>query len=145
MRRKKNIATATDPIRDRVAGKLARGFILIQTKFSNSMNKRIGSLPSKQLKVLLICFCLFSGGLSCYFIVHAILVKPKPAIKIDQVKIPKHFNRTGDEVMQSEMPAEIYMEMQEYKRYMDSMGEPIRPGLRDSMQMLEEIYLQQQK
>lgn len=143
--RRKNKSTANNPIRDKVAAKIARGFFLVQAKFSNTMNKRIATLPRGQLKVLLIGFWVFSGGLSCYFILNAVFFKPQPAIKIDQVKVPKHFNKAGDEVMDNIMPPEIYLEMQEYKRYMDSIGQPIRPGLRDSMQMLEEIYLQQQK
>ncbi len=143
--RKKNKSIADNPIRDKVAGKLARGFLALQTKFGNSMNKSIGSMPTSQLKVLLICFCIFSGGLSSYFIIQAVFFKPQPAFKIDHVKVPKHINRSGDEIMENVMPPEVYIEMQEYKRYMDSIGEPIRPGLRDSIQMLEEIYLQQQK
>jgi hypothetical protein len=47
--------------------------------------------------------------------------------------------------MENELPEDIYREIQEYRYYMDSIGESIRPGLQDSMRVLEEIYLQHQK
>lgn len=47
--------------------------------------------------------------------------------------------------MENVMPADIYEQIQDYKKYMDSIGQPIRPGMLDSMRILEEIYLQQQK
>lgn len=134
-----------NPLQDKLARKIAWGFVLVQNKFSEIMNKRFANMPTKRVKIFLIAFCLFSGGLSLYFLVSAIVTKPKPAFRIDQVKVPQHFDRSGDEVMENEMPADIYREIQEYRYYMDSIGEPIRPGLQDSMRVLEEIYLQQQK
>jgi hypothetical protein len=47
--------------------------------------------------------------------------------------------------MENPVPDEMYQNIQEYKRYMDSLGEPIRPSLLDSIKILEEIYSQQKK
>ena len=47
--------------------------------------------------------------------------------------------------MENEMPEDVYREIQQYRYYMDSIGEPIRPGLQDSMRILEELYWQKQK
>ena len=65
--------------------------------------------------------------------------------KIDNVHVPEHFDKSGDEIMENPVSVEMYQQIQEYKRYMDSLGEPIRPSLLDSIKILEEIYLQQQK
>lgn len=144
-RRKKHKEPIENPLQDKVAGKIAGVFILMQTKFSNAMSKQFNGVPVKRMKLFLLCFCMISGGLSLYFLVNALVSKPKPSFKIDQVRMPQHFDRSGDEVMEGVMPEDIYQQIQEYRRYMDSLGEPIRPGLQDSMRILEEIYLQQQK
>lgn len=134
-----------NPLQDKVAGKIAGGFIWLQTKFSDWMNKIFIGMNKKKLKIILAVFCIISGGLSIYFFVDAIVSKPKVKFKIDQVQMPKHFDKSGDEVMENVMPEDIYRQIQDYRHYMDSIGEPIRPGLQDSMRILEEIYLQQQK
>jgi hypothetical protein len=59
--------------------------------------------------------------------------------------MPQHFDRSADEVMEHDMPEDIYRQIQEYRHYMDSTGQSIRPGLQDSMGMIEDMYLQQQK
>ena len=134
-----------NPLQDNLARKIAGGFVLLQTLFSNMMNKRFANMPARRLKVFLIAFCVFCGGLSLYFFVSAIVAKPRPAFKIDPIEVPQHFDRSGDEVMENEIPEDVYRDIQEYRYYMDSIGEPIRPGLEDSMRLLEELYWQQQK
>ncbi len=134
MRKKKE-----NPLQDKIAGKIATGLMTMQTKIADRMNKM------QNLKTILISFCVLSAVLSIYFFVDAIISKPKRTFKIDQVKMPKHFDRSGDEIMESEMPDDIYNQIQSYKRYMDSIGEAIRPGMQDSIRIVEEIYLQQQK
>ena len=143
-KRKKKESKET-PIQDKVAGKIAGGLIKVQTKFSDGMNKLVSTMTTKKLKMWLLAFCFISGGLSVYFFVTAIVTKPKPVFKIDNVHVPEHFDKSGDEIMENAVPDETYQHIQEYKRYMDSLGEPIRSSLLDSIKILEEIYLQQQK
>lgn len=126
-----------NPLQDKVAGKIAGSMLKVQTVFAMKMNK------IKDLKLFLVIFCLVSGGLSIYFFVNAIVSKPKKAITIEPIRMPQHFDKTGDEVMENVMPSDIYEQIQDYKKYMDSIGQPIRPGMLDSMRILEEIYLQQ--
>lgn len=128
-----------NPLQDKVAGKIANGLIWLQTKIADRMNKL------KNLKAILIAFCVISSGLSIYFFVDAIISKPKAKLKIDPIRMPQHFDKSGDEVMESTMPDDIYQQIQDYKKYMDSIGQPIRPGMMDSIKILEKIYLQQQK
>ena len=133
------------PVTDKVAGKIANSIIYAQTKFSNNMNKIVSRMTIQRVRIWLIVFCIISGGLSLYFIVSSVVVKPANPIKIERVRMPVNLNRSGDEVMEGTMPVDIYQQIQDYKRYMDSLGEPIRKSLRDSMTILEQIYLQQQK
>lgn len=134
-----------NPLQDKVAGKIATVFIKIQSGFSDRMNKYFGTMKTQHIKLWLLAFCIVSGGLSIYFFADAIVSKPKPKFRIDQVRVPQHFDKSGDEVMENALPDDIYQQIQDYKKHMDSIGEPIRPGLADSMRVLEEIYLQQQK
>lgn len=133
------------PLQDKVAGKIAGGLIKVQTKFSDGMNKLISTMTIKKVKMWLAAFCIVSGGLSVYFFVNALVSKPKQVFKIDNVHVPEHFDKSGDEIMENPVPDEMYQNIQEYKRYMDSLGEPIRPSLLDSIKFLEEIYSQQKK
>jgi len=134
-----------NPLQDQLAKKIAGGFVRVQTQFSELMNRRFANMPARRLKVFLVAFCVFSGGLSLYFFVSAIVAQPRPGFTIDPIEVPEHFDRSGDEVMENEMPEDVYRDIQQYRYYMDSIGEPIRPGLEDSMRILEELYWHQQK
>lgn len=124
--------------KDKVAQKIAGGILHFQSAFSNRMNRL------KSLKLILICFCVISGGLSIYFLIDAIVTKPKPRIRIDHIRTPQPLYEPSEELYDERIPDEIYYDIQAYRRYMDSTGEAIRPGLLDSMRTLEEMYLQQQ-
>lgn len=143
--KRKNKEVKETPLRDKVAGKIAGGLIKVQTKFSDQMNKLVSTMTIKKVKMWLAVFCIISGGLSVYFFVNALVTKPKPAFKIDTVHVPEHFDKSGNEILENPVPDEMYQNIQEYKKYMDSLGDPIRPSLLDSIKILEEIYLQQQK
>jgi len=125
--------------KEKLAGRIAGAILSAQERLSNRMNR------FKGLKTLLIIFCIVSAGLSTYFLVDAITRKPKAKIKVDRIRTPRPAYETPEEMYDEKMPEEIYYNIQNYRRYMDSIGEPIRPGLADSMRMLEEMYLQQQK
>lgn len=125
--------------KEKIATRIANTILAVQTKFSNRMNR------FKGLKTLLIIFCITSAGLSTYFLIDAIVTKPKPKIKIDRIRPPRPAYETPEEMYDEKIPEEIYNNILGYRRYMDSLGEPIRPGLSDSMKMIEEMYLQQQK
>ena len=99
----------------------------------------------RYLKLFLILFCITAGSLSIYFFVDAITSKPKSKIKIDRIRTPRPAYETPEEMYDERIPVEIYQDIQNYRRYMDSTGQVISPGLADSMRVLEEMYLQQQK
>jgi hypothetical protein len=130
---------------DKVAGKIAGWIIKCQTKVSDFMNKRLSKLSIKRTKVLLVVFCLFWGGLSIYFIVYAVLNKKPHTLKVDPLNLPQHFINDENSEREDRVGTDTYKKIQEYKKYMDSIHQTIRPGLLDSMNMLEQIYLSQQK
>lgn len=144
-RRKKQQSSNPHPLQDKVAGNIAGGLIWLQTRFASVLNKKFASISVQRAKISLLVFAVLSGGLSLYFFIHALVTTPEGKLSIDPIHMPAHFDQTADEVMEGVLPEDIYQEIQSYRRTMDSLGAPIRPGLADSMRMLEEIYLQQQK
>ncbi|MFC0773325.1 hypothetical protein [Terrimonas alba] len=156
--KKKIIAAPHKTWHDKVGGRIAGFAIMTQTKFTVFMNKIVRGIPTCRLKVLLLLFCLFGGGSSIYLIANAVFHKDnKPAIHIEPVQVPTYYDQTGAE-SSNVLP---YMDKQDYeqatafRRYMDSLhndknGKYIydsimfsRPGLMDSVKLLEEIYQSQ--
>jgi ABC-type dipeptide/oligopeptide/nickel transport system permease component len=125
--------------KDKVATKIANGIIRFQQFISERMNR------CRYLKIILILFCVTSLSLSVFFIVEAIISKPKQTTRPHQMYRPQQEYEPSEDIYDESIPEEIYLDIQAYKKYADSIGEVIRPGLADSMRILEEMYLQQQK
>ena len=123
------------PWTDKPAGKIASAILKAQTKTSDLMNNKLNKLSVRRLKILLLAFCVGWGSLSIYFIVF----DRKPKVKIDKIRMV----RQPDENAEYKVDTEIIEQIHAYKQYMDSLGEPIRPSLLDSMNTLEQIYQQQ--
>ena len=118
--------------------------VKLQTKFAAMMNKLLLTIPAGKLKVIVVFFCLTAGGFSIYLFANAIVSKAKPSLRIERVNVPKHFDKAGDEITNSNVDSSLYQQIRDYKRYMDSTRQIIRPSLLDSIRLLEEIYLSQQ-
>jgi hypothetical protein len=157
-KQKKNSETA-NAVADKVAGKIARSGIFIQTKFANGMNKIFTGMNAKRLKLSLIIFCIGCGGYSIYLFTKAI-VSPganQNTIKIEQAVVPKHFNKTGDEIIAAEnsVDEQTFNQIQQFKHYLDSLKQnksylydsiiTARPFLMDTVLMLEQIYYSQKQ
>jgi hypothetical protein len=110
----------------------------------------------KRIKILLVFFCLSAGGYSIYLMANAIISpdRKQPTLKIDHVDVPKHFDKSGDELMpEANVDEETFAKIQGFKKYMDSLKQnksylydsiiTARPFLLDTVLMLEEIYYSQ--
>ena len=122
------------------------------------MNSFFSKVSVKNIKILLVIFCIGSGGYSM-FLVTASMVGPKKnqasfqlEHRMEQFSIPKQFDQPGEERISPDEQAEeeIVNQLQRIKSCMDSLKlhnkkiydsiRQARPGLMDSVQMLEEIY-----
>lgn len=144
---------------DKVAGKIAGVGIKAQRLFAERMNKLFMKTDFKRLKLILIFFCVSAGGYSIYLIVNSVFSpeRKQKAFEVQQMDIPKHFNKTGDETVMPEaiIDEQTYLQIQDFRKYMDSLKlnrtneyDSIlqsRPGLMDSVQVLEQIYLSQKQ
>lgn len=156
-RKQKQVDESKPSVSDKVAGKIAGAGIKVQTAFSNKMNKFFENMNSRRLKALLVLFIVCGGGYSVYLLVAAIVNPQKTNFRIEQVDIPKHFNKAGDEQIapDAHIDDETYYNIQTFKKTMDSLKQfrkkeydsiiHERPGLLDSVQMLEQIYHSQKQ
>lgn len=146
-------------VSDKVARKIAGVGIVVQTKFAKGMNKIFTGMNAKRLKLSLIIFCIGCGGYSIYLLTDAIIspASNQQTIKIEQAVVPKHFNKTGDEIIAAEnmVDEETFHQIQQFKHYLDSLKQnksylydsilTARPYLMDTVLMLEQIYYSQKQ
>jgi len=156
---KRKNKVSTGGASDKVAGKIAGFGLAMQKGFAKTMNKLFEKMNHKRLKIWLIVFCVTCGGYSIYLLANAI-VSPSTtqhSIKIDPVKVPKHFDDTGDELLtpDNSVDEQTFQNIQAFKKYMDSLKQAgskeydsiltVRPFLMDTVLMLEQIYYSQKQ
>ena len=90
------------------------------------------------MKTSLIIFCLASSGLSVYIAFSF----DQPAYIPMHLEVPAHVREMGTKTIEQTpmVSSETYQKIQVYKKIMDSLNQPIEPGLQDSLLLLENIY-----
>lgn len=156
---KRKTKTSVDyPAQDSMRTKIERGIIKLQRAVADRMNTAVAKLSVRKLKIMLLLFCLVSGGISIYLATNGLFgssTKNK-VIKIEQTLVPKHFDKSGDEIkdVQNIIDEDLYSQVKTFRSYVDSLQmndkavyDSIllsRPRLMDSIKMMEELYLSQQ-
>jgi hypothetical protein len=144
---------------DRVAEKIAAAAIKLQQLFAEKMNRLFMKTDFKRLKIILILFCICTGGYSIYLIANSVISadRKQNSFEVQQMDVPKYFDKTGDEnlIPEAYVDEETYHQVKQFRNYMDSLKQKrrneydsilqARPGLMDSVQMLEQIYLSQKQ
>lgn len=82
--------------KDRVASKVSYQLLRLQTRFAEIMEKKTANVSFRQIKILLVLFCLIWGGLSGLFITQAILFQKRHTISIEPIHLPQHSTKTGE-------------------------------------------------
>lgn len=147
--------TAQDRIAKNVVGKLLR----LQQRWATFMERHTERLSVKWKLIVLFFFCLCSGGLSILFIARSLMNNHATSFHVTQVKIPQHIGKSGDEKTKAVtvVTKEEYDKIQHFRKYMDSLARSpsgkklydniltARPGLMDSIILIENIYQSQNK
>jgi len=133
---------------DKAAQIMADAGIRAQTTFASVMNRRLSRMSAKKIRLVLVLFCFLWGGVSIYFISKAIVGpdRKRAAAKPDRIVAPRHFDKTGDDHVEPLIDQRTYEQVQAFKKS-DSYDSTIkaRPGLGDTIKLLEEIYQSQVK
>lgn len=144
---------------DKVAEKIVAAGIKLQKLFAEKINRIFMKTDFKRLKIILIIFCIGAGGYSIYLIVNSVISpdRKQNSFDVQQMDVPKHFDKTGDEnlIPEAYVDEETWQQVKQFRNYMDSLKQKrrneydsilqARPGLMDSVQMLEQIYLSQKQ
>lgn len=136
-----------------VSNRIHAGYKYLQTGWAKWMVKRTQKFSRRTWIVLLIVFVLSTSTYSIYLAVSAITEKDGILITVTPIKKPRYTTETGEtdndvvEVSESE-----YRRIKRFRVHMDSLGRSPsgnilydsinshRPGLMDSLQLIEQLY-----
>lgn len=153
--RKKKVhdAVKENATQERTANRIVSACILFQKKWADRMQCYTESLSGNGKLIMFSLICLLGGSLSLYWIVSSITHQPV-SFTITQFKAVPFARKSGDENTKAVIivTKADYKKMQHFRYYMDSLfgsasGKKTydsilqqRPGLMDSIVLLENIY-----
>ncbi len=159
----KKRTTPTSVIKNAAQERLASYFvsacIRFQQRGADCMQRHTERLSRKGKIITLSLYCLTAGSLSVYLIASGMMSHKASSITVIHFKQPSYAVRSGDENTKAFVivsKAE-YENVQRFRFYMDSLarspsGKPLhdsilslRPGLMDSVLLIEKIYQSQNK
>ncbi len=138
-------------IRENIARGVAKGIQKVQNKWAGWMNKQVAKLSIKSQKVVFVLWGAIMFSACIYTIVNSLKDDPPKRNASGQMKLPRV--RLQQPASRSiEVSDRMYQRLQAFKNKMDSLGNThqgkvsrdsllkIRPGLMDSIDMVERIY-----
>lgn len=136
----KNISNSA--ITDKAANGIANGILKSQIGFAKYMFSVTKNWKQKQQWIFLYLVCLFFGGLSIVAIVNPFKTKEQDkAIIPKPISVPKNINQQNNDFVITENE---FQQVQEYKRKYPNLQKE-RPGLFDSLSLIEQVYYSQKK
>lgn len=139
---KRNTNSDGASVTETAAKGIANGILKLQNLFASYMGKWAGNWQRKQQWVFLYLTCLVFGGLSTLAVVQPFKSRvPSVAIKRQNIVVPKGSSKVQQPLAITEK------EIQAVKAYKQQHPNLIkeRPGLYDSLNLIEQQYYSQQK
>jgi hypothetical protein len=138
----------------KIAYSIVSKCIRLQSRLADYMQRKSDRLSGRVKKYGLISFCLVAGGGSLYSIVESFRTAGNYAFSVAPIKVLEHATKTGEANKQPLIiiTEDAFEKVQRFRYYMDSLsrsssGKRIRdsilaarPGLLDSVQIIELIY-----
>ena len=137
-----NKQISRETVTDKAATGIAKGILKSQNGFANYMQLLSKNWKGKQQWIFLYFVCLIFGGLSIVAIVRPFRVKDTSSSLIPKSNdVPKsiHQQRNGFAITENE-----FKQVQEYKAKHPNLQQE-RPGLFDSLRLIEDVYYSQKK
>jgi hypothetical protein len=131
-----------EALTDKAANGIAKGILKTQSGFEKYMRSLSKNWKGKQQWIFLYSVCLVFGGLSIIAIVNPFRVKNTNSRIIPKsIAVPKSIDqhRNGFAITENE-----FKQVQEYKAKHPNLQKE-RPGLFDSLSLIEEVYYSQKK
>ena len=157
--KKKQKAAEMQEMQDHLLRSIVHTCIRWQSKWAEWMQRKTEKFSGKGKLIMLLIFVLLTGGYSIYLIGKSFSGNPTPSFSIISIKRPAHIQENGDEAehINAVISKSEYERIHWFRQYMDSLaGSPSgkalhdsivahRPGLMDSIQIIENIYQSQIK
>lgn len=153
----KNTIQANSQISDKAAGRIANGILKTQKIFANALGKMANSWHTKHQWIFLCLVCLVFGGLSFVAVITPFNKKARSFLtKPSSIKIPRTIYSNQDLhsiIITKNEIRKVYA----FRHVLDSLSASIegkkkvniflnkRPGLLDSLDMVERLYYLQKK
>ena len=129
-------------IPDKTATGIANGILKSQRWFANTLESLTNKWKQKQQWIFLYAVCLVFGGLSAAAIVHCFKVPENAkALMPKSISVPKNIFK-GDKTFL--ITENEFQKVQKYKRTHPNLLKE-RPGLFDSLTLIEQTYYSQKK
>ena len=129
-------------ISDKAATGIANGILKSQRWFANALESLTHKWKQKQQWIFLYTVCFLFGGLSIAAIVHSFRASENAkALMPKSISVPKNIYKEGKAFLITENE---FQKVQEYKRIHPSLIKE-RPGLFDSLVLIEQSYYSQKK
>ena len=131
-----------EALTDKAANGIAKGILRTQSGFERYMRSLSQNWKGKQQWIFLYLVCLVFGGLSIVAIVNPFRAKDTNSSLIPKpIAVPKsiHQQRNGFAITENE-----FQQVQDYKAKHPNL-QTERPGLFDSLSLIEEVYYSQKK
>lgn len=139
---------------DRVAAGIVTKCIRVQSKWADYMQRRSERLSQNAKKWWLGLFCLFSVGCSIFLMIKSFTGTSKKNLSVAPIHVPIHSIQTGEENTRSFhlITTEEFERIARFHHYVDSLERSasgaktrdsllsLRPGLMDSIRILEKLY-----
>ena len=134
--------TGKEPWIDKAATGIAGCIIRIQKGFSRIMNQLTKRWKLQQQRAFLLLICVAFGGLSLFLIIDSF-----NKTGVEKIIIPKYISSPGH---MSQMENKIMITPNEFQQVQQFKGlhpnlQNERPGLFDTLSLLEQIYYSQKK
>ena len=156
--RKKEKTAIQNSRQDRIANSIVITCICLQQRWAAFMQRNAERLSTKRKAIILSIFCLCTGGFSFFFIAKSLTSNNIVSFNVTQFKSSR-LPKAGDELNKPLViiTKEEYDKIERFRDYIDSLavspsGKKIyngiltgRPGLIDSIILLENIYQSQIK
>ena len=131
-----------DELTDKAANGIASGILKSQSGFAKYMHSLTKNWKQKQQWIFLYLVCLFFGGLSIVALVNPFKTKVLDKTIIPKsISVPKNIHQQNNAFVITENE---FQQVQEYKRKYPNLQKE-RPGLFDSLSLIEQVYYSQKK
>ena len=127
---------------DKAATGIANGILKSQRWFANTLENMTNKWKQKQQWIFLYTVCLLFGGLSIAAMVHSFSIPENAkALMPNSISVPKNIYKEEKAFLITENE---FQKVQEYKRTHPNLIKE-RPGLFDSLVLIEQSYYSQKK